>query len=299
MRVSAVALCLLAVTPFRLPAQSLSSTVENLRTEMDHITRDARATVGVAFLHKGKLFSMNDTVRFPLMSVYKLPIAVATLRKMERTHATSDTRVTVQPHQWAPDTYSPMREAYRDSSAQVRLGALLYYCVAESDNNAADILTDYVGGMDSVGMAVSADTVNGFHLSETEADMHKDPERVYLNWAYPSSMVRLVNDIYDGKLLDSSSTLYLEQLLKATQTGTDKMRAGLPAHVQLGHKTGSSDRNAQGIKAGDNDLGVIYLPDGSLCYAAVFIKNSAESDRKNAEIIAALTRCIYHYVLRN
>lgn len=73
------------------------------------------------------------------------------------------------------------------------------------------------------------------------------------------------------------------------------MPAGLPPGIALGHKTGSSDRDERGNKAGDNDAGVIYMPDGKRCYAAVFIKDSTESDATNAQTIATLTRLIYRF----
>ena len=34
----------------------------------------------------------------------------------------------------------------------------------------------------------------------------------------------------------------------------------LPAKTVVGHKTGSSDRNADGMKTADNDAGLVILP---------------------------------------
>ena len=59
-------------------------------------------------------------------------------------------------------------------------------------------------------------------------------------------------------------------------------------------KTGSSDRLDDGTKIGDNDTGVIYLPNGKLCFLAIFIKDSRESDQTNTQIIADIARIIYN-----
>ena len=75
-----------------------------------------------------------------------------------------------------------------------------------------------------------------------------------------------------------------------TSTGKDKIKAGLPDNIVLGHKTGSSDRLDDGTKIGDNDTGVIYLPNGKLCFLAIFIKDSRESDQTNTQIIADIAR---------
>lgn len=64
-----------------------------------------------------------------------------------------------------------------------------------------------------------------------------------------------------------------------TVTGKDKLKAGLPPAIVLGHKTGSSDRDESGLKAGDNDMGFVRLPDGSRYSIAVFVKDSKEDDK--------------------
>ena len=44
----------------------------------------------------------------------------------------------------------------------------------------------------------------------------------------------------------------------------------------VGHKTGSSDRNADSMKTADNDAGLVILPDGRKYYIATFIMDSYE-----------------------
>lgn len=127
---------------------------DSLRNEMSRVTAGLHATVGVSFIHNGRLFTFNDSVHYPMMSVYKVPVALAVLQKMSSTGTSPATRIEVKREQWHPDTYSPMREAFRDSSTQIRLADLLHYCVAMSDNNAADILTAYVGGITVVARTV-------------------------------------------------------------------------------------------------------------------------------------------------
>ncbi len=268
---------------------------DSLRNEMSRVTAGLHATVGVSFIHNGRLFTFNDSVHYPMMSVYKVPVALAVLQKMSSTGTSPATRIEVKREQWHPDTYSPMREAFRDRSTQIRLADLLHYCVAMSDNNAADILTAYVGGITVVARTVEKLIGKKMHISETEQDMHENTENVYNNWCHPSAMAILLQEIYEGNALDSSARAYFERLMRSTQTGTDKMPAGLPPGIALGHKTGSSDRDERGNKAGDNDAGVIYMPDGKRCYAAVFIKDSTESDATNAQTIATLTRLIYRF----
>ena len=65
------------------------------------------------------------------------------------------------------------------------------------------------------------------------------------------------------------------------------------AKTVVGHKTGSSDRNADGMKTADNDAGLVILPDGRKYYIAAFVMDSYETDEDNANIIARISRMVY------
>lgn len=124
--------------------------------------------------------------------------------------------------------------------------------------------------------------------------MHAGMSKCYENRGTPSSAVELMQLAYDGNLLTKEHASFLEKVMKEASTGADKIKAGLPENVVLGHKTGSSDRTGNGVKIADNDAGVIYLPDGRKCFVAVFIKDSKETDETNARIIADITKVIYN-----
>ena len=83
----------------------------------------------------------------------------------------------------------------------------------------------------------------------------------------------------------------------ATSTASDKLKGLLPAETIIGHKTGSSDRESTGMKAGDNDMGFVYLQHGGDHYTiAVFITESMEDDITNAAIIAQISKAVYDYI---
>ena len=74
-------------------------------------------------------------------------------------------------------------------------------------------------------------------------------------------MVRLLRTA-DEKELFSNKELkdFLWQTMIDTETGANKLKGMLPAKTVVGHKTGSSDRNADGMKTADNDAGLVILP---------------------------------------
>ena len=118
-------------------------------------------------------------------------------------------------------------------------------------------------------------------ITATEDRMHKSGDP-YLNHTRPSSAVRLLEKFIQQELLSPVYQKFLENTMIATSTGSDKLKGLLPAETIIGHKTGSSDRDSTGMKAGDNDMGFVYLPHGGDHYTiAVFITDSMEDDKTN------------------
>ena len=83
--------------------------------------------------------------------------------------------------------------------------------------------------------------------------------------------------LQQGELKD-----FLWQTMIDTETGANKLKGMLPAKTVVGHKTGSSDRNADGMKTANNDAGLVILPDGRKYYIAAFVMDSYETDEDNA-----------------
>lgn len=280
---------LLAATPMHAREKS-----ERIERAVRRIIRGKQATVGVAVLFgDNQAASVNNDEPYPALSVFKYPVAFAALHALQRKGSPPDSLLYVSPQQLLPDTYSPLRDKYPGGHIRISYAEAVRYTVSLSDNNTCDLLIELAGGIDSVAALVAGLGIAPFHLSETEQSMHADTAKCRNNWFTPLAMAHLLKTTYTKKKLDKPYSDVLEQAMLATSTGTDKIRAGLPSHAAFGHKTGSSDRTAQGVKTADNDAGVITLPDGTACYIAVFIKDSKETDAANARIAADIGRVVY------
>ena len=129
--------------------------------------------------------------------------------------------------------------------------------------------------------------------------MHANPDNCMLNWCKPSSAVLLLETFLQQPICNKSQKLFIQRAMADCSTGKDKLKAGLPKDVLLAHKTGSSDRNEYGYKIADNDMGFVVLPNGQYYTIAVFVMNSRESDKKNARIIADVSRVVYEYFVEH
>ncbi len=270
-----------------------SKELHQLRQVLLEATKDYRATVGICVMTEDKVLVINDPVRYPLMSVFKLHVAATVFREMERRGDSLASVYHITASDLRSDTYSPLRDSL-PQGGRLPLRVLLRHMLALSDNNTCDWLIDYVGGIEKV-QAYLHDTLHlqDFCLKENERTMHADEMRCYNNWASPYSVAALLQLLLDGNVLEEEHRLFLLHALVSSPTGADKLRAGLPASVSLAHKTGHSPR-INGMRIADCDAGCFLLPDGKPCYLVVLVRDSYEDDATNAAIFSNVAEIVYH-----
>lgn len=266
-----------------------------LKQHLQAIIDNKKVTVGIAVLFEGKqTIVINDSL-YPMLSTFKFPVALAMLRHMELKQLPLDTEIQVKKADLHPNTYSPLRELHPEGNFQISLGELIQYSVSQSDNNACDILIEQIGGCANIQQYIDKLGIRDMYILSTEDMMHRKPADQHLNCTRPLSACVLLEKFLEKKLLSPVYHEFLKNTLIATSTGSNKLKGRLPQKTVVGHKTGSSDRNAQGMKLADNDIGFVYLPDGSHYTIAVFVTNSMEDDATNADIIARISKAVYDY----
>lgn len=271
-----------AIIAAMLPALAAAQTVEQ---KIKALIGDKHAEVGVAWLADGRTHTVNNTDGYPLMSVFKLHGAIAALRRMERGGIPTDTPITVKAEDMMADTYSPMLKRYAGRDFTLPLDSLLHYSVAQSDNNACDIIIRLAGGIQAVDAEMWSIGLTDFNLTETEATMHADPMRSYNNRSTPLSVAVLFKKLYEDSILGEPYATLLKDILLSTTTGQNKLKAALTSGMTLAHKTGTGFPLPDGTLTADNDAGVITLPDGRHIYIAVLIKDSKLGAEGNARLM--------------
>ena len=165
---------------------------EPLAQQLKSIIENKKATVGIAVLYNGKiLVTVNDKAGYPMMSTFKFPLALAVLERLDKQGLPLETELFISKPDLHPDTYSPLREARPEGNFKITIGELLKYSVALSDNNACDILIDYLGGTSALQKYVRRQGIKQMKITATEDRMHKSGDP-YLNHNRPSSAVRLL-----------------------------------------------------------------------------------------------------------
>ena len=280
-------------------ATSCAQNEYNLEAQINEITAGKNATVGVSVLGIEKHFelSINGEKRLPMQSVFKFHIALAVLNLVDEKKLNLNQKILIKKTDLLENTWSPIREKYPKGNMELSLAEIIKFTVAQSDNNGCDVLLKLLGGTKTVQNFMNKKGVKDFQIKYNEAQMHQDWKAQYENYSSTNSIVKLLKDFQEGKIIAKSSRDFLIEIMAETSTGTNKLVAFLPKNITVAHKTGSSGKNDVGLTGAENDMGIVTLPNGKHYAICVFVSNSKESEEVNYKIIADVSKLIYDYLL--
>lgn len=254
----------LAVAAAAAPAaaQSSSNYLLSLQQQIASLLSSKSADVGIAALDlsTGTGISVHGNDPYPMASTVKVAVAATYLREVEAgRRSLSDT---IQGH-----------------SADWQMHRMIIY----SDNHAADALINNLGGPQTIEKWLEGNGIKGIHVDRTIAELLRAKRDLWdrRDSATPLAMVDLLRRIDNGELLDSSSRSYLLGLMRACETGKNRIKWLLPAGTPVQHKTGTLNGLA-------DDVGYITLPDGRRIAVAVFARGGENRPRTIAEAARAV-----------
>lgn len=261
------------------------------------ICQDKKATIGFAIqaLEQEGTITYNDHIHYPMQSVYKFHLALAVLNQVDRGKWDLDQKIWISKKDLLPDTWSPLRDKYPNGELYLSLREILTYTVAQSDNNGCDILFRLIGGPAKVNKYIHSLGIKDIAIKATEEQMHKKYKAQFANWTTPTAAIEALK-IFDNKLILSPTTKnFLWNTMVKTTTGPNKLKGLLPHDAIVGHKTGYSGTNDQGITAASNDIGIMVLPNGKKISLAVFVTQSSENEATNDRIMAEVAEAVWNH----
>lgn len=256
---------------------------------IQEIARPLKAQVGVCavMLDTGESLSVGDEASYPMQSVFKFPLALSVLKRVDQGRFNLDQIIHISPDQLVKDTWSPMRDRF-PQGGDFSLKELLRLSVQESDNNACDFLFSLIGGPDAAQRDLKEWGISDINIKFTEDEMHKDHDRQYVNSARPSTMCSLLRAFDEGKILKKDTQRLLWDMMAACATGTGRLKGRLPEEYVVAHKTGLGHTAPDGMVSAVNDVGIIVLPGGRKMAVAVFVKDSRDSVSACERVIASV-----------
>lgn len=225
------------------------------------------------------LLSHRPDERFALCSTFKWALAAAVLARVDRGEIALAERVAYAERDLLE--YAPVTRP-NAASGFMTLGALAEAAVTVSDNTAANLLLERVGGPAGLTrfFREHGDPVTRLDRNEPtlNGNLPGDPR----DTTSPRAMVGLMRRLLTGSALSRESRERLLGWMVASPTGRDRLRAGLPASFVAGDKTGT------GMNGAVNDVAILWPPAGAPVLVAAYLSGGrgglAAASAAHAEI---------------
>lgn len=271
----------------------------DFNAELVAYLKDKNAVIGLAYFdfQTRNQFSVNNDVRFPMQSVYKFHLALAVLKEVDKGKFSLEQKIFVSDKDLLPGTWSPLRDAFPEGNIEIPLSRLIRYAVAESDNNACDILFRLIGGPRRVNKFIRSSGVRGISVVSTEEQMHSSWEEQFRNFSSPTATLLVLKKFYEGKFLKNDTFIFLWKTMVDTSTGKNRIKGLLPDHAIVAHKTGTGGVGPDGRISAVNDIGIIKSADGKALAIVTFITGSDLSYEDCEKIIAEIAYMIFRKYL--
>ena len=274
------------------------SSTESLKAGIHSILASKNAIVGVSIFNSDgrHILSINGNSHLPMQSVFKFHLAVAALHQVDQGRWSLEDIITITPKDLDNGLWSPIRKKYPNGT-MLTLADVIEYTIAVSDNVGCDILIKMLGGPKVIEEYFHQSGIVDIGIKYDEETMHAVWVRQYENWTTANAANMALNTFHNNedRLLTSNSHQFLWDVMKGSKTGKKTIRAGVPKGTVVAHKTGHSGNNDAGLTAAQNDIGVVFLPDGSFYYLSVLVSDSLEKAEVNQKIISDISKLTWNY----
>jgi beta-lactamase class A len=306
------------------------TTLQALAEVVERIATEAGGTAGVAILHleSGERYVRHGDDRFPMASVYKVPIAIRLLQRVDAGEISLADTVFLRVSDMR--TGSGRIAARHPRGGWIALYDLLDAMLVDSDNTASDFLLRVAGGPGAVTACMRDLGVRDVRVDRSEIQMAFDysgiasppPDSTWTpavlsalwnNAPYairkrtaveflddprdtttPNAMVGLLSLVWAGETSSAASTTLLLDAMERCATGPGRIPGLLPRGTRTAHKTGTWS-STDGVTAAVNDVGIVSLPNNRGHVAiVVLVKGSRRSNGRIERCIARVARAAYN-----
>jgi beta-lactamase class A len=276
---AALLVALLGASAFIVKAENKSDTANHFA----ELERRTGGRVGIASIDAAtnKRVEYHSQERFAICSTFKLLAVAAVLKRVDEKKEKLDRFVPYGEAQLL--SYAPVTRAHVTEGGMT-LEALCAAALEQSDNTAANLLLEAIGGPKGLTDFARSLGDDSTRLDRTEPDLNivaQDDER---DTTTPAAMAKDLQRLFTSDFLSSASRAKLEGWMQANQTGLNMIRASVPSDYRVADKTGRSGTGAV------NDIAVIRLPTGGPFFVAIYLFDPDESAERRDNLVAEVAK---------
>ncbi|RKS72111.1 beta-lactamase class A [Actinomadura pelletieri DSM 43383] len=248
--------------------------------------RDVRVGAYAIDTGTGQVLAHRADERFPFASSFKVMACAAVLRKARRTDPGLMDRV-IRYGRNDLSAFSPETEKHVGTGMTV--AELCRATITRSDNTAANLLLKQIGGPQGLTAFFRSlgDTVS--RSDRVEPGLNRWRPGELRDTTTPAPWARNLQALTVGDALVPADRARLVAWMKATVTGGERIRAGLPGGWTVGDKTGTA-----GVHGNANDIAVVWPPSGAPLILAVLITRPDADAEADDKAVAATAGILAH-----
>jgi beta-lactamase class A len=245
--------------------------------------RHAGSRIGVVVidLSTNRRVDYRPRERFTMCSTFKVLAVAAVLKRVDENKEKLDRVVPygeAQLLEYAPVTRAHVKEG------GMTLEALCTAAIEQSDNTAANLLLEAIGGPDKLTEFARSLSDKFTRLDHTEPELNIARPGKEDDTTTPVAMAADLQRLLTSDFLAVASRTKLETWMQQNQTGLKMIRASLPPDWKAGDKTGRSGDGAT------NDIAVLRPPVGGPIFMAVYTVDPAESQAARDQLVAEVAK---------
>lgn len=287
-----------------------------------------RTGISVQRVDGNWVLSQRGDEYFPQQSVSKLWVTMTVLDKVDNGEISLNDTVTIRPENLTLFHQPLAARVARNGAVRETVASLIEQAITHSDNSANDALLWHAGGPEAVrafiakndlgairfgpgerllqsgiaGIEWRQELSEGRRFQAARAQLSYDARKSALDryladpidGASPEAITDALARLARGELLSVDSTRLLLDTLSRTQSGPNRLKAGVPAGWKFGHKTGTG-QDLPPISTGYNDVGIMTAPDGTRYTVAVMLGDTTASIPERMALMQAVARAVARY----
>ena len=241
-----------------------------------------RLGVAVVDTATGERAAYRADERFPMCSTFKFLLASAVLQRVDRAQESLDRSVTIPARPLLAN--SPLTDPHADGA--MTISDLCHAALTRSDNTAANLLLDTVGGPQGLtGFARQiGDRVT--RLDRMELALNESADGDPRDTTSPAAMAGNLRAVLLGAVLTQPSRNQLTGWMESNVTGLDRLRRDLPADWRAADKTGSNGTHTS------NDIAILWPTGRQPVIVAAYITQCPGPEDKRAAMLTEIGKLV-------
>ena len=261
------------------PVFAIDTTKLSEAVQAEENVLQARIGMAVFDANTGNTWHYRGDERFPLNSTHKTFTCAALLAKVDGKLLSLDQTVSISKAMLV--AYSPITERALHPDA-LPLGRICQAAVSYSDNTAANIAFDAIGG--AAGFAAYMRSIGDEHtrLDRKEPALNEARPGDVRDTTTPNAIVSSLRKTLLGDALSAAARAQLTQWMVDDQVAAALLRASLPPDWKIADKTGAGDYGSRSI------IAVIWPPSMPPLVLGLYITQTKASLPASNQAIARI-----------